>query len=208
MLSSSAFSVHIHPAFGLVTWVVYMVGLPWMIRRSLRFNARVTSYRNVRFDFVGTTGGAFVAVTLGGLVASSRSASWHRSPAAGCGATSSTICAMATGPSAPIRASARSIGPGCCPHCCSCSAQLCSFHHHADRRASSLGLQFDPGRIHPVLSVPYPSFSLASSPRLPHRACATSSCRRRWSISVISSSATCPGSAMPDRHLQHPRHPC
>lgn len=60
---------HIHPAFGLVTWVVYMVGLPWLIRRSLRFNARVTSYRNVRFDFVGTTGGAFVAVTLGGLVA-------------------------------------------------------------------------------------------------------------------------------------------
>ncbi|WP_370677521.1 YjgN family protein [Pleomorphomonas sp. PLEO] len=60
---------HIHPAFGLVTWLVYMVGLPWLIRRSLRFNARVTSYRNVRFDFVGTTGGAFVAVTLGGLVA-------------------------------------------------------------------------------------------------------------------------------------------
>lgn len=60
---------HIHPAFGLVTWLVYMVGLPWLIRRSLRFNARVTSYRNVRFDFLGTTGGAFVAVTLGGIVA-------------------------------------------------------------------------------------------------------------------------------------------
>lgn len=60
---------HIHPAFALVTWAIYLVGLPWLIRRSLRFNARVTSYRNVRFDFAGTTGKAFVAVTLGGIVA-------------------------------------------------------------------------------------------------------------------------------------------
>lgn len=60
---------NLHPAFALVTWVVYLIGLPWLIRRSLRFNARVTSYRNVRFDFVGTTGKAFVAVTLGGAVA-------------------------------------------------------------------------------------------------------------------------------------------
>ncbi len=60
---------NLHPAFALVTWVIYMVGLPWLIRRSLRFNARVTSYRNVRFNFVGTTNGAFVAFTLGGIVA-------------------------------------------------------------------------------------------------------------------------------------------
>ena len=59
----------IHPLFALVTWLVIVVGLPWLIKRSLRFNARVTSYRNVRFDFVGSTGGAFVAVTLGGIVA-------------------------------------------------------------------------------------------------------------------------------------------
>ncbi len=59
----------LHPAFVAVTWAVYMLGLPWLVRRSLRFNARVTSYRNVRFDFVGTTGGAFVATTLGAIVA-------------------------------------------------------------------------------------------------------------------------------------------
>lgn len=59
----------IHPLFSLVSWLAIVIGLPWLIRRSLRFNARVTSYRNVRFDFVGSTGGAFVAVTLGGMVA-------------------------------------------------------------------------------------------------------------------------------------------
>lgn len=59
----------IHPLFALATWLVIVIGLPWIIKRSLRFNARVTSYRNVRFDFVGSTGGAFVAVTLGGIVA-------------------------------------------------------------------------------------------------------------------------------------------
>lgn len=59
----------IHPLFSLATWLAILIGLPWLIRRSLRFNARVTSYRNVRFDFVGSTGGAFVAVTLGGMVA-------------------------------------------------------------------------------------------------------------------------------------------
>lgn len=59
----------IHPLFTLVTWLLILIGLPWLIKRSLRFNARVTSYRNVRFDFVGSTGGAFVAVTLGGMVA-------------------------------------------------------------------------------------------------------------------------------------------
>lgn len=59
----------IHPLFSLATWLALLIGLPWLIRRSLRFNARVTSYRNVRFDFVGSTGGAFMAVTLGGMVA-------------------------------------------------------------------------------------------------------------------------------------------
>lgn len=59
----------IHPLFTLVTWLLIVIGLPWLIKRSLRFNARVTSYRNVRFDFVGSTGGAFVAVTLGSMVA-------------------------------------------------------------------------------------------------------------------------------------------
>ena len=51
--------------------------IPWLIVSSRRFNARNTSYRNVRFNFSGTYGGAFKAyvawalagvVTLGGLI--------------------------------------------------------------------------------------------------------------------------------------------
>ncbi|WP_027666439.1 YjgN family protein [Rhizobium leguminosarum] len=59
----------IHPLFSLVTTVLFLIALPWLIVRGLRFNARVTSYRNVRFDFTGTAGGAFVSVMLGSLVA-------------------------------------------------------------------------------------------------------------------------------------------
>ncbi|MDP9837680.1 uncharacterized membrane protein YjgN (DUF898 family) [Neorhizobium huautlense] len=60
----------IFPPFALIVFLIILVALPWLIQRSLRFSARVTSYRNVRFDFKGTTGGAFVAVLLGSMVAS------------------------------------------------------------------------------------------------------------------------------------------
>ncbi len=59
----------IFPPIGIITSIVILAALPWLIKRSLRFNARVTSYRNVRFDFVGTAGGAFVAILLGSFVA-------------------------------------------------------------------------------------------------------------------------------------------
>ncbi|MBY3496728.1 YjgN family protein [Rhizobium laguerreae] len=59
----------IHPLFSLVTTILILIALPWLIVRGLRFNARVTSYRNVRFDFTGSAGGAFVSVMLGSLVA-------------------------------------------------------------------------------------------------------------------------------------------
>lgn len=60
----------IFPPFGLFVFFVILVALPWLIQRSLRFSARVTSYRNVRFNFTGSIGGAFVAVLLGSMVAS------------------------------------------------------------------------------------------------------------------------------------------
>jgi uncharacterized membrane protein YjgN (DUF898 family) len=59
----------IHPYLVFLPPLLLMVFLPWLIMRSIRFNARVTSYRNVRFDFAGTAGGAFLSVMLGGLVA-------------------------------------------------------------------------------------------------------------------------------------------
>lgn len=60
---------YINPFFALAGSVVFVLVLPWFITRSLRFNARVTSYRNVRFNFVGGVGGAFVSVILGSLIA-------------------------------------------------------------------------------------------------------------------------------------------
>ncbi|MGF9562795.1 DUF898 family protein [Neorhizobium sp. JUb45] len=60
----------IFPPFGLIVFFVILVALPWLIQRSLRFSARVTSYRNVRFNFIGSVGGAFVSVLLGSMVAS------------------------------------------------------------------------------------------------------------------------------------------
>lgn len=59
---------HVAPLAILAIWPVLLVVFPWFLMRGLRFNARVTSYRNVRFDFVGTYGGAFKAIFLGTLV--------------------------------------------------------------------------------------------------------------------------------------------
>jgi uncharacterized membrane protein YjgN (DUF898 family) len=49
--------------------ILFLVALPFFIVRSLKFNARVTSYRNIRFDFTGSSWGAFKSIVLGGLVA-------------------------------------------------------------------------------------------------------------------------------------------
>ncbi|MFC3072432.1 YjgN family protein [Shinella pollutisoli] len=57
------------PILVLLPTIVILVALPWLVAKGLRFSARVTSYRNVRFDFVGTAGGAFKAFILGGLLA-------------------------------------------------------------------------------------------------------------------------------------------
>ncbi|MEK9974812.1 MAG: YjgN family protein, partial [Deltaproteobacteria bacterium] len=44
--------------------VLLMLALPWLANRSLRFNARMTSFRNVRFDFSGTYGKSLLAFVL------------------------------------------------------------------------------------------------------------------------------------------------
>lgn len=56
------------PMLGLLVFAILMFALPWLIMRGLRFNARVTSYRNVRFDFTGGYWGAFLAYVVGGLL--------------------------------------------------------------------------------------------------------------------------------------------
>jgi uncharacterized membrane protein YjgN (DUF898 family) len=57
------------PIAGIITPFVFAALLPFFIVRSLRFNARVTSYRNVRFDFTGHKWEAFTSIILGGVVA-------------------------------------------------------------------------------------------------------------------------------------------
>ncbi len=66
-----------YPIVGLVLILPYFVLLPWVINKALSFNARMTSYRNVRLGFEGTywrSLGIFIlmpfAVSLsGGLIA-------------------------------------------------------------------------------------------------------------------------------------------
>ncbi|MBA8880251.1 YjgN family protein [Phyllobacterium myrsinacearum] len=57
------------PIVGLVLALLFLIAIPWLIARGLRFSARVTSYRNVRFDFVGGYWGAVRAFFLSSIVA-------------------------------------------------------------------------------------------------------------------------------------------
>lgn len=45
---------HYLPRFGAVTVILLMIGAPWLIVRSLKFNAVNSSYRNLRFHFSST----------------------------------------------------------------------------------------------------------------------------------------------------------
>ena len=51
-------SAQIHPYVAAGWGLLFLFVMPWLVVSSLRFNARNTSYRNVRFNFVGTTAGA------------------------------------------------------------------------------------------------------------------------------------------------------
>ena len=57
-------STQFFPLFGLLLAAIYMVVIPWVINRGLRFRNRMTSYRNVRFDFHGNYGRAFLVFVL------------------------------------------------------------------------------------------------------------------------------------------------
>jgi uncharacterized membrane protein YjgN (DUF898 family) len=50
-----------HPYLALSMAGVLLLATPWIIHRSLRFNAAMSQYRNVRFGFDGDLGGAFLA---------------------------------------------------------------------------------------------------------------------------------------------------
>ena len=62
-------TIHFLPAMTFVWVIFFLFATPWLLNASLRFNARNSSYRNVRFNFTGTYGGAFTAYVLWGLLA-------------------------------------------------------------------------------------------------------------------------------------------
>lgn len=58
MLIAYGATERIHPLVA-VGWVIFFAfTTPWLVVSSIRFNARNTSYRNVRFNFAGSLGGA------------------------------------------------------------------------------------------------------------------------------------------------------
>lgn len=48
------------PVLGLFVALGFVFLVPWLINQGLRFNLRMTRYRNVRFAFAGSYGGAFL----------------------------------------------------------------------------------------------------------------------------------------------------
>jgi uncharacterized membrane protein YjgN (DUF898 family) len=52
------------PFVGLAFLLLYLCGLPWLLYRSMRFHLANTSYRNVRFAFLGDAKGAYRALLL------------------------------------------------------------------------------------------------------------------------------------------------
>lgn len=56
-----------YPQFALYVLIPYMLALPWLLNKAVSFNARMTSYRNVHFNFAGSYGSAlwvFVVLPL------------------------------------------------------------------------------------------------------------------------------------------------
>lgn len=60
--------VNFFPAATIIL-IPYLLILPWVINKALRFNARVTSYRNVRFSFKGSYGRAALVFLVMPMVA-------------------------------------------------------------------------------------------------------------------------------------------
>lgn len=58
-------SIFFHPAAGFVALALFFFLVPWVLNRSMKFAARMTSYRNVRFDWHGTYWKSFLFFIVG-----------------------------------------------------------------------------------------------------------------------------------------------
>jgi len=54
----------VFPLFALFVLIPYLLALPWLLNKAISFNARMTSYRNVHFNFEGSYGAAFMTFVL------------------------------------------------------------------------------------------------------------------------------------------------
>lgn len=61
-------SGHFSPLFSSVLFILGLAVMPWLARNNARFNARMTSYRNVRLNFTGTLMGAYAAILGRGVL--------------------------------------------------------------------------------------------------------------------------------------------
>ncbi len=69
ILLSVAIADYFVSGLGNLVWLAILPFIPWLLCRSLRFRARVTMWRNVRFHWRGSYGGVFVMYFLWPLVA-------------------------------------------------------------------------------------------------------------------------------------------
>ncbi|NJO12275.1 MAG: DUF898 domain-containing protein [Gammaproteobacteria bacterium] len=58
LFTAYALISELFPLVGLGMVLLFLIALPWIVLRALTFRARVSSYRNIRFDFVQDLGGA------------------------------------------------------------------------------------------------------------------------------------------------------
>lgn len=60
---------HFNPVIGVGIFVLLMVVMPWLVVRSLRFRLHNSSYRGLRFSFMGKTGEGYINFLLLPIVA-------------------------------------------------------------------------------------------------------------------------------------------
>ena len=61
--------VSLTPLIAGLAFLAFVALIPFLVWRGIRFSARVTSYRNLRFDFTGRYGGALRAFVIGPFLA-------------------------------------------------------------------------------------------------------------------------------------------
>ncbi len=64
LLLTYVFVGQFFPPVGLLLFIILAIGMPWVIWRSLMFNARMTSFSNVRFGFHGQLSTAYFIYLL------------------------------------------------------------------------------------------------------------------------------------------------